>query len=154
MKTEHDLDLKIKLSNISQIYKERDIEYDYGNREYKLKICDLTDQRIEELATQMKFRLEEGSGECFYEIGVEDNGNPLGLPLEDLEQSIENIKIISSKLNAKADILKIHQGKSGLIAEIIVKNKEDIQRDKIEIKIGLLGEEGSGKSTLVSLNNI
>jgi len=150
-----DLYLKIKLTNITELDSNRDIEYDYGNREYKLKICDLTEMRIEELATQMKFRLEEGCGECFYEIGVEDNGNPLGLPLEELEQSVENIKLIVSKLNATADIIKIYQGRNGLIAEVMIKVKEEIQRDKIEIKIGLLGGEGSGKSTLVYIfNNI
>ena len=43
--------------------------------------------RIEELTTQMKFRIEEGNGECYYEIGVEDNGNPLGISKEELENA-------------------------------------------------------------------
>ena len=54
------------------------IEYDYGNVEYKLKLCDVTVQRIQELTSQMNFRLREGCGECYYEIGVEDNGHTLG----------------------------------------------------------------------------
>ena len=150
---EDDLNLKIALSNICEIQHDRDIEYDYGNREYKLKICDLTDKRVNELVTQMKFRLEEGGGECFYEIGVEDNGNPMGLPINELEQSVVNIKLIASKLNATADILQIYRGKFGLIAEIIIKNKQQIQTDKVEVKIGLLGGEGSGKSTLVIISH-
>ena len=36
-------------------------------------------QRIQELTSQMNFRLREGCGECYYEIGVEDNGNALGI---------------------------------------------------------------------------
>lgn len=126
-----------------------DVEYDYGNIEYKLKLCDLNNERIEELVTQMKFRLEEGGGECFYEIGVEDNGNALGISLEELEISVDALDIIGRKLDANAKIVKLHKGKVGFIAEVFIKKKEEVYKDKLEIKIGLLGDECSGKSTLV-----
>lgn len=142
----------LKLSDITEVKKDFDIEYDYGNREYKLKLCDIDEERIEELVTQMKFRLEEGGGECFYQLGVEDNGNPLGLPIEELELSVENLRRIVEKLDASANITKLHKGKMGFIAEVIIKQIDDsVCNDKLEIKVGLLGEEGSGKSTLVNL---
>lgn len=53
------------------------IECDYGNIEYKLKLVNITDERIEELVTQMKFRIQEGGGENFYEIEVEVMEIPL-----------------------------------------------------------------------------
>lgn len=59
-----------------EMYEQED---DHGNREYKLKLVNPSVDRIEHLTTQMKFRLAEGNGEAFYEIGLEDNGNPLGL---------------------------------------------------------------------------
>jgi GTPase len=147
-------DLKsLLLSDIKEVNTDFGIEHDYGNKEYKLKLCDVNDERIEGLVTQMKFRLEEGRGECFYQIGVEDNGNPLGLPQEELEVSVDTVKKVVEKLNATATVIKLYKGKMGLIAEIMVKQKKDlIKNDKLEIKIGLLGEEGSGKSTLVSLS--
>ena len=36
----------------------------------------------------MKWRLQEGQGEAFYEIGVEDSGMLLGLTAEDMDQSL------------------------------------------------------------------
>lgn len=36
----------------------------------------------------MKFRLSEGSGECFYYLGVEDDGYPRGLEPQELQDSI------------------------------------------------------------------
>jgi len=45
-------------------------EDDYGNIEYKLKLVKPTQDRIEHLATQMKFRVKEGRGEAYYRIGV------------------------------------------------------------------------------------
>lgn len=54
-------------------------EDDEGNIEYKLKLIKPTDDRIDHLTTQMKFRILEGSGEAYYRIGVEDNGKSIGL---------------------------------------------------------------------------
>jgi GTPase len=140
------------LSDIKEVKSDYEIEYDYGNKEYKLKLCDVNDERIEGLVTQMKFRLEEGGGECFYEIGVEDNGNPLGLPKDELELSVETLKKIVEKLDATATVTNLHKGKVGLIAEVMIKQKEKlVKNDKLEIKIGLLGEESSGKSTLIGV---
>ena len=108
-------------------------------------------QRIQELTTQMKFRLGEGCGECYYEIGVEDNGNTLGISKEELEISLSVINTIATNLGCKAKITKLIQGKEGLIAEMYIKKQEESYINKIEITIGVLGEEGTGKSTLIGV---
>ena len=128
-----------------------DIEYDYGNIEYKLKLCDVNVQRIQELTTQMKFRLGEGHGECYYEIGVEDNGNTLGISQEELEISLSVINTIANNLGCKAKVTKLIKGEEGLIGEMYIKKREDNYISKIEITIGVLGEEGTGKSTLIGV---
>jgi elongation factor 1-alpha len=143
---------KFLLDDIEEVKNDYEIEYDYGNKEYKLKLCDVREERLEGLVTQMKFRLEEGGGECFYEIGVEDNGNPLGLTKEELETSVCTLKKVVEKLDATATVTKLHKGKKGLIAEVMIKRREEVYKDKLEIKIGLMGEEGSGKSTLVFIH--
>ena len=129
------------------------IEYDYGNIEYKLKLCDVTVQRIQELTTQMKFRLGEGCGECYYEIGVEDNGNTLGISKEELEISLSVINTIATNLGCKAKITKLFEGKEEdlIAAEMYIKKQEESYINKIEITIGVLGEEGTGKSTLIGV---
>lgn len=66
-------------------------EDDYGNTEYKLKLARPTPERIEQLTTQMKFRLQEGDGEAKYCIGVEDDGTPKGLPQQEMYLSLSNI---------------------------------------------------------------
>ena len=54
-------------------------ELEEGNREYKLKLLDKSDERIQKLASQMAYRCNEGNSECIYNIGVEDNGTIVGL---------------------------------------------------------------------------
>ena len=127
------------------------IEYDYGNVEYKLKLCDVTVKRIQELTSQMNYRLREGSGECYYEIGVEDNGNTLGISKQELEISLNVINTIANNLGCKTKIMKLIQGKEGLIAEMYIKKQEDDLLNKIEITIGVLGEGGTGKSTIIGV---
>ena len=144
-------DVKLDTENVKILeYKPYSEEVDYGNVEYKLKLNNISEKRIEKLATQMQFRLTEGNGECFYQIGVEDNGNPLGLSKEDLEDSLKVLYIITQKINAQMTILNYRDGLNGLIGEILI-IKEEKMKSKLEIKIGLIGEEQSGKSTLVGV---
>ncbi len=58
-------------------------ENDFGDSEYKLKLIDTSLARVSHLITQMKFWLKEGSGEAFYYIGYEDNGDNLGIDKTD-----------------------------------------------------------------------
>ena len=99
----------------------------------------------------MQFRLNEGGGECYYEIGVEDNGNPLGISKEELEISLSVINTIEINLGCKAKITNSIQGKEGLIAEMYIKKQEENYINKIEITIGVIGEEDTGKSTLIGV---
>ena len=75
------------------LYKQLPPEVEKGNIEYKLKLIDPTPARFEHLVTQMKWRLQEGLGEAIYEIGVLDNGNLFGLTDEEMEKSLETLKL-------------------------------------------------------------
>lgn len=143
--------LKIDRNLIKEIH-EYEQENDYGKEEYKLKILNLTPEKIEKRASQMNFRLREGNGECIYQIGVEDNGNPRGLNDAELAGTLETLNMITKKIDATMTVLSYTQGKEGLIAEILVTKQMEMDKlGKPEIKIGMIGEECSGKSTLVNI---
>jgi ABC-type multidrug transport system fused ATPase/permease subunit len=131
-------------------------ELEYGPVEYKLKLKAITMDRIEQLTTQMKFRLQEGGGECVYHVGLLDNGDPLGINEDELKSSLETLCFMTKKLEASMDILTYTQGKQGLIAEVLIKKPKLLQeiKHKNELKVGLVGEAGSGKSTLVRVEII
>ena len=46
----------------------------------------------------MKYRLAEGSGECFYYLGVEDDGYPRGLEPQDLQVSVSTLNIMAGQV--------------------------------------------------------
>lgn len=122
-------------------------EDDDGNTEYKLKLVDTTRERIQQLTTQMKFRIKEGQGEAFYKVGFEDNGNPLGLAPEDLRQSLNSLCHIAGDLKVELLVQRVARGQQGLVAEVAVREIREV--GKFGIKLSLLGASGSGKSSLV-----
>lgn len=136
----------IEVLNCAIYHKENDEE----NVEYKFKLIDIRRDKLERLITQMNFRLSEGNGTCYYILGVLDNGTPLGLPKNELIETLKVIYLASHYNEAECKILNFRDGIKGLLAEVIVIKNIKIQ-NKVEVKIGLIGEESSGKTTLVGV---
>lgn len=61
----------------------------------------MDEDKIKKYATQMKFRLIEGKGEAIYLIGVEDNGQIVGLPQSDIDSSIDIIHKITKEIDSE-----------------------------------------------------
>ena len=51
----------------------------WGNIEYKCALINMTPVKIKKYATQLKFRIIEGSGIAVYMIGVCDDGKIIGI---------------------------------------------------------------------------
>jgi GTPase len=130
-------------------------EDDNGNIEYKRYLINLDENRLEELATQMKWRLTEGNNEAIYYIGIDNDGSIYGLNEDEKNESIKNIIKLVEKNNA--EIIKIEEMiddsmnrsiiSSGLYLKILIRTKVKIYT---EIRIILLGETGTGKTTFLS----
>lgn len=132
-----------------EVMEDLEEEKDLGNREYKLKLVRPTETRLMRLTTQMKFRIQEGKGEAFYEIGIKDNGEAFGLSQKEMIGSLRSLYRMAKSLDAELSLLNIRKGKYGETAQLMVREKP--QGTKTDIKIILLGEVTSGKSTLLGV---
>ena len=111
-----------KLFPSEKLYNE---ELDNGNTEYKLKLINVDRNKLQKRITQMKFRLHEGNGECHYLIGVEDNGNPIGINEVEMKESIETIKrMVNSCEDVKIINIEYLIGQNGFIASVTIKSKK------------------------------
>jgi len=123
-------------------------EIESGNKEYKLKITTDDNDRIEQLASQMKWRINEGKGTAEYYIGVADNGTIKGINNEDEIKTFENIqkiiKIIDAKIISKNKIKT--KDKNKYYYKIIITYDINIINS---YRIMFLGPSGSGKSTII-----
>lgn len=101
-----------------------------GNIEYKLKLINPSKQRLDHLVTQMKWRLNEGDGECFYQIGVSDNGFLHGLNDIDMESSMSTLKLMAAQIGACVQVLKrkiLPNGRT--CCEVLVRKISDTKCD-------------------------
>jgi GTPase len=123
-------------------------ENEDGNIEYKFKLLDINDKKIEDLASQMRFRIKEGNGECIYNIGVKDDGSLPGITEEEYKETIRNINLVAEKNNYSTSLLSSSGTKNNKkIYEILVR---EINKNKfIDIKIAVAGHIDAGKTTIV-----
>ncbi|OBZ77978.1 hypothetical protein A0H81_01790 [Grifola frondosa] len=81
-------------------------EVEEGNVEYKLKLTHISPARFARLVTQLKWRLLEGGGQAYYEIGVADCGALIGLSRADLEESLETLEMMAGEIGASVIVVK------------------------------------------------
>jgi len=124
-------------------------EIEEGNIEYKLQLINLSAGKIEQLASQMKWRINEGNGEALYIIGISDNGFPEGISNEYLNESHRSLKEMTKLIKAKASVICERKGKNGYLREFLIREKNN--NKYIDIRIVLLGDNAAGKSTLVGV---
>ncbi|XP_028323617.1 GTP-binding protein 2 isoform X1 [Gouania willdenowi] len=130
-------------------------EAEEGNIEYKLKLVNPTQYRFEHLATQMKWRLQEGRGEAVYQIGVEDNGMLVGLSEEDMRASLKTLHRLAEKIGADIAVLReqeVNYDSEDLrkIVEVLIRKVPDDQQF-LDLRVAVLGNVDSGKSTLLGV---
>ncbi|GAB4819226.1 hypothetical protein N2152v2_006272 [Parachlorella kessleri] len=128
------------------------IEDDEGRIEYKLKLLEPTPSRFHQLVTQLKWRLSEGGGECFYFIGVEDNGHPRGLPPQELQQSLAVLDAMAGEVGAAASLLRRPEVEGGRqCAVVAVRQGCRKAVDYVDLRVAVMGGVDAGKSTLVAV---
>tara|TARA_Y100000389_G_scaffold174968_1_gene185341 strand:- start:6274 stop:7902 length:1629 start_codon:yes stop_codon:yes gene_type:complete len=121
-----------------------------GNTEYKKQLLNLSSERIEELRTQMHYRIYEGSGEAIYRLGVLDNGTQCGISPKDMEESIANLHLIANNKFTITEIDRINTSDGNIFAYFLI--REDATKALwIEISILVAGNVDSGKSTLIGV---
>jgi GTPase len=97
------------------------IEKDFGNMEYKLKITHKPDSwRYKQLTTQMLFRINEGNGCAIYNIGYNDDGEPVGVDFDLLMQSCSAIRKIATSIQADLKSMTVLKGWDGHVANIYI----------------------------------
>ncbi len=121
-------------------------ENEDGNIEYKLKLTSVDKDRINELATQLNYRLNEGGGEAFYELGVTDEGELLGLDQSETETSFKNFDKICRAINVSYRVIRSVDGRKGKVYELLIRRV--VETLPISISVVLLGNADAGKSTI------
>ena len=125
-------------------------EQEEGLVEYKSVLDLSSEDRIDRLASQMKYRLMEGGGEAIYYLGVYDNGFLRGLDPEEEERSLDVLRKVASRLGAKIRVVERKTVGNGRIIKVLVRlNRED--SPPVQVIVSALGNVDAGKSTLIGV---
>ncbi|RLE51294.1 MAG: elongation factor 1-alpha [Candidatus Methanomethylicota archaeon] len=124
-------------------------ESEEGNVEYKLKLAYVSEGRLEELASQLRYRLAEKGGEAFYVLGVSNEGEPIGLSDEEVKVSLENLKRVAEKAGAKINVIREASGKRGKIVEVLVRRCRETL--PVQVSVIAVGHADHGKTTTVGV---
>ncbi len=123
-------------------------EHEEGNVEYKLYFGSPAAERLEKLATQMRYRLTQGGGEAFYELGVSDDGELIGVEENQLPRVMETFEKVVRLAGVEWRLTRKVKGRIGPVLELHLRQKLDAP---VQIILPLLGNVDSGKSTLVGV---
>ena len=122
-------------------------EIEEGNIEYKRYLINLDKDRLNQLVTQMNWRLNEGNNMAIYYLGVDDDGSPYNMTSMEREESIDNInKIVSMN---SSDIIMMETIYTNSL-KITIKRQSTFSLKHREVRIVLLGPTNSGKTTFLS----
>jgi elongation factor 1-alpha len=129
--------------DITKYGERKNIEFKENlNVDYHLK-----KDRKQHLASQMKYRMENGDGEAFYFIGVHDEGHLIGLPDSEYDESIFVLSSIAQEIGAEILEIKKHSAEHGSVAKVKIGKSQ--KNNKKHLLVGVAGHVDHGKSTLV-----
>ena len=123
-------------------------ENDEGNVEYKLRMTDTSSERIERLATQMRYRCDEGQSECIYHLGVEDDGTINGIFQRDYDLTMTALNSAAAKNSyCVQELSRTRVDDERYTYELLIREKND--KSYIDLTIAVAGSVDAGKSTLL-----
>jgi len=125
-------------------------EIEEGNIEYKLKLLGKDEKRINNLTSQMRWRCDEGNGECIYLLGVADDGNLIGMTEKEYLETIKVVNLVANKNQYIISIIsKTLVEDDKYIYEILI--RENNTQKYIDIKVSIAGSVDSGKSSIIGV---
>lgn len=126
-------------------------EKEEGSLEYKLKLTNMTEETLMHRVTQLHWRLNEGGNEAVYQLGVGDDGAPVGLSDQDLEESFLTLAYMAKMAGCSMHIQGLFEGECGHTAEVLLKRDAHEMLTPIHATVAVAGAAGSGKSTLIGV---
>jgi len=122
-------------------------EVEDGNIEYKRFLINLDESRLEQLATQMKWRLAEGNNEAIYYLGVNDDGSLYQMSEQEKKETFNNFNLLVEKNKAEITSLNELKFNESTYFKVTIRKINPILP---EIRVLLMGDSESGKTTFLA----
>ncbi|KAG9245509.1 P-loop containing nucleoside triphosphate hydrolase protein [Calycina marina] len=115
-------------------------------------------ENLAKLAAFLQTRIDEGHGETIFELGVENNGDTMGLSKEDWDIALKRLiegatevrcdcQILYTKGTTAEDVV----GAEGCHGKMLVRQHPASVEEVIETRIAVVGNVDAGKSTMLGV---
>lgn len=129
-----------------------------------LDTSETKDDSTTQLQDILNKRLDEGHGECLFDVGLEDNGDSQLLSEREWEAALVRIKEILDKLkadwkilmtknvpNSEVDVGTENKKERGCVGKVMIRRRPKDIDQTIEMRIAVVGNVDAGKSTLLGV---
>jgi len=159
--------------NVTSEHSELDIldTLDLGDDKPKVKLKHLflddsetKEESIKQLQSIISTRLDEGHGECLFDVGLEDTGDSQTLTEEEWKTSLDRVHTVLEKMKADWKILmtknvpgsEVDVGNElkkerGCVGKLMIRRRPQDIDETIETRIAVVGNVDAGKSTLLGV---
>ncbi|KAH8801590.1 P-loop containing nucleoside triphosphate hydrolase protein [Xylogone sp. PMI_703] len=128
-------------------------------------LLDETGETLNRLVNILELRLDEGHGETIFEVGFENNGDPMSLTKEEWNTAIGRLTQAATKLRADCQMLLTKnvggEFESHLSTEkelgkdcsgkVLIRQHPESVEEVIETRIAVVGNVDAGKSTMLGV---
>ncbi|KAJ6144840.1 GTP-binding protein 1 [Penicillium chermesinum] len=105
---------------------------------------DDTDDQLQDLASVIQTRVDEGLGETIFDLGLEDGGDSMGFDLSQWETALQRLREATETIPAHCRVLLTYNVGG---PEEAANNMEDMA----EIRMAVVGNVDAGKSTMLGV---
>ncbi len=162
---EHKTSSSLDLLNELQMVEKELYSFNLSEKESKQDLCcfieffiSIEESKQEPLRSYLKSKLNlilnKGRGKAIAIFGMNSNGECIGLENSKLDETLTAFDSLCKELDISYKMNRITEGVNGKIAELgIIGDKDKFTEAdrKTELRIGLFGDESTGKSTLIGV---
>ena len=122
------------------------------------------DESIKQLRGIIESRLDEGHGECLFDVGLEDNGDGQLLTEAEWDSALARLRGLLEKLeadwkvlitknvpNSAVDVGNENKKERGCVGKMMIRRRPESLDDTIETRIAVVGNVDAGKSTMLGV---
>uniref|UniRef100_A0A3B4B4F0 GTP-binding protein 1 n=1 Tax=Periophthalmus magnuspinnatus TaxID=409849 RepID=A0A3B4B4F0_9GOBI len=107
-------------------------------------------KQYDALLRHLRERIEEGSGETIYVIGMGSDGGDYGLNALDMEASVATVHSLCETIDADLVLLRERPESGGQVRDYLIRRRVG-EQDFLEVRVAVVGNVDAGKSTLLGV---
>jgi len=102
------------------------------------------------LAHVLELRVQEGHGETIFELGVENNGDAMGLSKDEWAKALGKLEQAAKVVRCDCKVLiEKGEGEEGHTGKLLIRQQPASVEDVMETRIAVVGNVDAGKSTML-----